>query len=202
MMTQLDIALVETLTHLPHDYEKARTLLNQGANINAIDNYGNSIIDDCLFSCAENPPECDWCDETSCIGCEKQKRHDLLEMADFFIEHGWDTVSYGLKAIAALVHTTHDIQMFFAAKRILENPLSESREEYEATLESIGTEESFQRCCEECHEQENLFYVMYELVEARMKGKDIQGIYPYHMYKSPGNGSPYHRCADDPYERP
>ena len=44
MMTQLDIALVETLTHLPHDYEKARTLLNQGANINAIDNYSEKYI--------------------------------------------------------------------------------------------------------------------------------------------------------------
>ena len=179
-MTELDIAFQNALTHLPHDYVKAKALLAEGANINATDDYGDSIINDCLFSCADRPPECDYCDEDSCVDCERRKNHDLLRMVEFFIENGWDTASYGLQAIGTLVHTTHDKQMFYAAKRILEQPISENDDAYEATLECIGTEESFQRCCEECHEQENLYYVMYELVEARMKDKDFKGFYPYH----------------------
>ncbi len=179
-MTELDIAFQEILTCLPHDFEKAKTLLSQGANINATDDYGDSIIVQCLFSCADRPQECDDCEDDSCFGCEKRKNHDLLKMVDFFIENGWDTVAYGLKTIGSLVHTTHDKQMFYAAKRILEQPLSEDTEAYEYALESIGTEESFQRCCEDCHEQENLYYAMYELVEARMKGKDFKGIFPYY----------------------
>ena len=67
-----------------------------------------------------------------------------------------------------------------AAKRILSCPLLEKQEAYEAVLESIGAEESYQRCCEECHEQENLYYAMYALVEARMKGMPFGGIHPYH----------------------
>ena len=71
--------------------------------------------------------------------------------------------------------------MFYAAKRILECPLSEKPEDYEAALESIGTEESFQRCCEECHEQENLYYAMYEIVDAKMNNRPFEGIFPYYQ---------------------
>ena len=52
-MTELDIAFQNALTHLPHDYVKAKALLAEGANINATDDYGDSIINECLFSCAD-----------------------------------------------------------------------------------------------------------------------------------------------------
>ena len=178
-MTELDKALQSAIIHSPTDLATAKRLLAEGANINAHDQYGDSIIDECLFSAMDLPPECDDCDENSCAACETRRTPDLLSIIDFFIDNGWDTARYGLRAVSTLVHTTHDRQMLDAAKRILEQPLSDDVKDYESALESIGTEESYQRCCEECHEQENLYFAMYEMVEARMKGKDFCGIHPY-----------------------
>lgn len=178
-MKDLDRDFLDALKQKTPDFEKAKTLLAQGVNINAADKWRDSILAECLLERANCPPECDFCEEESCRGCEQKRKAHLIPMIEFFIENGWDSVSFGLNCIVALVHTTHDAQMFYAAKRILSCPLLEKQEAYESVLESIGTEESYQRCCEECHEQENLYYAMYELVEARMKGMPFEGIHPY-----------------------
>ncbi len=162
------------------DFEKAQKLLERGLDINAADNYGESIINNCLLMHSSFPLECDTCEEGECRTCEGKKKSKIIPIIEFFIKNGWDSQRYGLDCVASLVHTTHDVQMFEAAKRILECPMSNNEHDYEEALESIGTEESFQRCCEECHEQENLYYAMYELVEAKMEGRPFKGIYPYY----------------------
>lgn len=176
----LQKAFIKALQENPPNFEKAKQLLAQGVDINAADAYRSSILEDCLLNLSSFPPECDYCENGCCKTCEDQRRPQLIPIIDFFIENGWDTVAYGLNCIASLVHTTHDAQMFYAAKRILACPLSDSSEEFETALESIGTEESFQRCCEECHEEENLYYAMYEIVDAKMNGKPFEGIHPYY----------------------
>ena len=162
------------------DFEKAQKLLEQGVDINGAGDYGDSIINDCLLMHSSFPLECDTCEEGECQTCERKKKSQIIPIIEFFINNGWDSKRYGLDCIASLVHTTHDVQMFEAAKRILACPTSNDEQDYEGALKGIGIEESFQRCCEECHEQENLYFAMYELVEAKMEGKPFEGIYPYY----------------------
>lgn len=176
---ELNIALERALTQDPPDFEQAKALLAQGADINGKGAHVFSLIQSCILSATDDPPECDDCERDSCTGCEKKKRQRLMDVVEFFIGNGWDTEAFALGAICYLAHSTHDRQMFYAVRRVLECPLSEDREAYESVLECIGTEESYQRCCEDCHEQENLYYAMYEMVEARMEGRDFRGIHPY-----------------------
>ena len=176
----LEGQFLKALTEKTPDFEKAKELLGEGVDINAVDSYGKSVLDDLLLTLSSFPPECDSCELDSCNSCEIKRSSNLVPVVEFFINNGWDTVAYGLHLVASLVHTTHDAKMFYAAKRILECPLSEDREAFEHALESIGSEESYQRCCEECHEQENLYYATYEIVDAKMNGKPFAGIHPYY----------------------
>lgn len=179
-MNNLENEFYNALKKAKPDFNKAKNLLNQGLDINATDNYGDSILEEILLNASGYPEECDSCVTDACQTCEYNKTARIIPIIDFFIENGWDTVAHGLGCVACLVHTTHDKQMFYAAKRILECPLSENEDEYDEALEAIGTEESFQRCCEECHEQENLYYAMYELVDAKRHGRSFEGIHPYY----------------------
>ena len=176
----LETEFVKALEEKIPDFDKARQLLAQGVDINAVDDFGKSILINCLWNRSSFPPECDFCEAESCKTCENQGKAQLISIVDFFIENGWNTVVHGLSCIASLVHTTHDAQMFYAAKRLLRCPVSDNRADFEHALEGIGTEESYQRCCEECHEQENLYYAMYELVGAKKDNRPFEGIYPYY----------------------
>ena len=49
-------------------------------------------------------------------------------------------------------------------------------EELKGLLESIGIEESYQRCCCGNHAQENLLYALYELVRRASEGKGFEKI--------------------------
>lgn len=176
----LEKEFLQALKEKKPNFDKAKCLLDRGVDINSVDNYGESIINDLLLNLSSYPPECDYCEDDNCLTCEHKRRLHMNPIIDFFIENGWDTVEHGISCIASLVHTTHDARMFYAAKRILECPLSSDPERYEEALESIGIEESYQRCCEECHEQENLYYAMYEAVEAKMNGEPFEGIHPFY----------------------
>ncbi len=179
-MEGLKSAFLAAIKAKTPDFEKAKAILGMGFDINTVESWGDSILEECLLDISSYSDECDSCDSDACRTCEHNRVARLMPIVEFFIENGWDTVAYGLNCVASLVHTTHDKQMFYAAKRILECPLSESEKEYEAALEATGTEESFQRCCEECHEQENLYYAMCELVYAKKIGNPIDGIHPYY----------------------
>lgn len=179
MLAELDKNLQEALMCNPPDFALAKELLAQGANINAQEERGDSIIRECLARCEGCLSACEDCDEKSCADCETLKNSGLVAIVDFFIQNGWDTVVYGLDVISSLVFIAPSQQMFYAARRILDCPLAEDREAYESALERIGTEESYQRYCEACHELENLYYVMYEMVNARMEGRDHRCFHPY-----------------------
>ena len=168
----------------PPNYEKAKALLESGVDINATDQYGESFLGDFLCLLSMYPRDCDSCQDDFCRTCERMTKPHLFPTVEFIIENGLDTKAHGLDIIASLVHSTHDMQMFSAVKSLLKCPLSDDKEEYERTLEAIGTEESYQRCCCECHEQENLYYAMVEMVDAKMKGLPFEGIHPF--YKAIG----------------
>lgn len=177
MFNDLNTDLLEALTRNPPDFTLAKELLKQGADINDTNFCGDSIIEECLYNCARqyfNDEE-----DESCNSGDNNLYIDPISIVDFFIQNDWDTERYGLNAISALVYTTHDDNMFYAAKHILKYPISKDEEDFDYAIESTCTEESFQRCCKYCHEQENLYYAMGELLDAKKNNRDINGIHPY-----------------------
>ena len=177
MFNEIKTDLLKALTSNPQNFTLAKKLLKQGANINDTNFCGDSIIEECLHHCAR--PYLDDEEEEPYNDGEKAPYIDPISIVDFFIQNGWNTERYGLDAVSALVHTTHDDNMFYAAKHILNCPTSKDEEDFDYAIESACTEESFQRCCEHCHEQENLYYALVELVDAKKNNRDIDGIHPY-----------------------
>lgn len=173
--------LIEECKKAPADYAKIKHLIDEGADINAVNEYGDSLLSSIIGYFI--PEECYGCEQRNlpaekrnCDGCPCAEQSRLLDIVELFIENGWDTVKYGLECIRELTFVPHNRVIFDVAKRILECPLSEDIQSYEAALETIGTEESYQRCCEACPEEENLFYTIYELIDAKMNKKDFEGI--------------------------
>ena len=176
----LEKAFLEAVTAVPPNFARARALLAEGCDINSVDSYGRTLLARAFFyalgDCSMSQDSCNGI----CHTCSNKERGRILPIIDFFIENGWDTLGQGLSCLAALVHTTHDAEMFFSARRILSCHLPDDDGKYDVALKAIGTEESYQRCSEECHSQENLYYAMYELVAARRAGKSFEGIFPYY----------------------
>ena len=160
MFTEFDKSLIKELESVPISRENVKTLIKYGANINAEEKYK------CLME--------------SVLGYYPWEKAEFLpEIVKVAIENGWDTEKQGLKAIEALVFSTATKEAFYAEKLILENGVKGTEEEFNKTLETIGTEESYQRCCEHNREGENLYYVMYEVLDAVKQGKSITGIDHY-----------------------
>ncbi|MBR2964959.1 MAG: hypothetical protein IKC34_00235 [Clostridia bacterium] len=176
---------LEAIAALPPDFDTAKEILDEGLDINANEFYEGDLLTEALRYvsdvCAdENSARCQSCYDEYCIYCDRTRKPDFIPIIDFFAENGWNSIKYGLSTISALVHTTHDVNMFYAAKRLLELRLSDEEKQYDNALSSIGSEESFQRCCEENHEEENIYSAMYAMVEAKQKCRDFSGIHTYH----------------------
>lgn len=97
-------------------------------------------------------------------------------IAQIFIDNGFNTKKYGADCIFALIFSTYDKYIIDAAKRLLHAGVSARKKTWEMLLEGIGTEESYQHCCQRDLACENIYYAFYELVEAAYKGTDFEGI--------------------------
>ena len=173
--SDLENKLIDECRNVPPNFSVIKSLVSQGADINAVNEYDQTVLEEIVLGYLFSAKACDHCESGLCYECEYGKTEHLLDIIDFFVENGWDSVRFGLRCIGALSHSTHDKTMFYAAKKILECPLSEDVKAFEDALESIGTEESFQRCCEHNPKEENLYYTTYEMVEAKMNGLSTDG---------------------------
>ena len=157
MFTEFDKSLINELESVPISRENVKTLIKYGADINAEDKY------ECLME--------------NVIGYYPYEKAEFLpEVVKVAIENGWNTAKQGLRVIRALVFSTGTKECFYAAKLILENGVNGTEGDFNDALETIGTEESYQRCCDHNTEKENLYYAMYELVDAVKQGKSIEGV--------------------------
>ena len=96
------------------------------------------------------------------------------------INYSWDIQKYGLKVMHQFIYMSNQKLAFDLMKFFLEFNLGDDKSEYESLLEGIGTEESYQRCCENNHALENLFYTMYEIVNAKMENRSYKNIELYY----------------------
>ena len=157
MFTEFDKSLINELESVPISRENVKTLIKYGADINAEDKY------ECLME--------------NVIGYYPYEKAEFLpEVVKVAIENGWNTAKQGLRVIRALVFSTGTKECFYAAKLILENGVNGTEGDFNDALETISTEESYQRCCDHNTEKENLYYAMYELVDATKQGKSIKEV--------------------------
>ncbi|MBQ7625296.1 MAG: hypothetical protein IJS65_08475 [Clostridia bacterium] len=131
------------------EFEKAREA-KAGANVNATDEYGESMLEYALTEFSKN----------------------RAETTGFFIDAGFDLSKYGARCLNQLIYSQPDRALFDSAKVILQSGVDLKGKTGEAFLEAVGTEESYQRCCCNAPAVENIFYAYYELLERYIKGKE------------------------------
>ena len=175
LQEQLDRKLAEACDRPIPDFAEISELILAGADTNQLDRFGDSIFDSVFIQVLyyrandEDVPE-----------KEKQKVYDdAKSLVALMAEHGWDTRRYGLAVMEQLAHSFYDHSVFDLAKSFLRLDLGNDQQAYESLLEGFGTAESYQRCCEQDHEAENLFYTIYEMVEAKRNGNSYEGIELY-----------------------
>ena len=126
------------------DYEKIQQRISEGANVNAISNNGENML--------------------TAIYRNQVHGDKFPGITQLLLNAGFDAEKYGLNCISALVFSSYDKNIFLAAKLLLEAGADSDEKQWDSLLESIGTEESFQRCCENDHKCENIYYTFYEMV--------------------------------------
>lgn len=134
------------------DFAKIEETLLAGADVNAIDNCGECMLLDLYHS------------------RQRQGSH-LPEITQLFIQSGFHLEKHARACLSGLVFSSYDRYIFDTAKVILSTGVQLNAEDREAVLDSIGTEESYQRCCEGNHACENIYYAFYESVDRASSGR-------------------------------
>lgn len=170
--TELNEKLVAACDRAWPDLDEIRELVIAGADTNQLNRHGENIFDssfvDILYHFrddAKNLPHI----------VERIKATIRL-----LIDNGWDVKKYGLSTMDQFKFSTYDAFTFDLYRFMLQYDPADDSQDYEDVLEGIGTEESFQRCCENDHDLENLFYAIYEMVLAKKERRNYTSIEPYY----------------------
>ena len=140
------------------DYEKIKSVIAEGADVNKTNVTGDSIL---------------YC----CTHFASHGGESFAKLAEIFVQSGFDVKNKGLGVIGGLVHSTYNRHIFDAAKILLMSGAAGDEKRWKDILGSIGGEESYQRCCDGNHSIENVYYDFYELVDAARLNKPIDGIH-------------------------
>lgn len=162
--TNLEERLIETCIKNPTDFATIQSLIDSGADINAVEDYDDSLMGDILPELIENNFSYD----------------EIAGIIDYFVENGWDTPKYALGCIPEIAFNVENKTAFDITKKLLSYPLSDNEKDYDFLLELFGTEESYCRCCTNDHYLENLYYTMYEIIDARKNKQPHLEIKPFY----------------------
>ena len=168
--TELNEALVRICEKDPPDLEEVKALLLAGADPNLTDERGESIFNtnnlflEALYRCQGTPVE------------TEKTAEQVKDVIRTMVAVGWDSKRFGQDTMDQFIFSTYDRFTFEMYRFMLQYELATTLEEYDYSLELIATEESFQRCSMEDPAMENLFYAIFEMVEAKMKGRDYRSI--------------------------
>lgn len=169
---ELDKALAAACDSMEPDLQEIKRLIISGADTNQINEFGEGIFFDVFRSILNRGHE----------DADKQKKtvEEIKEVVRTMISNGWDIKRYGLQTMDQFCLSTYDSLTFEMYRFFLQLDLPDDPDAYEDILEGIGTEESYQRVCEDNHDLENLFFALYEMVDAKAQGKNYRGIEPYY----------------------
>ncbi|MBQ6431202.1 MAG: hypothetical protein IJJ99_04935 [Oscillospiraceae bacterium] len=132
------------------DYDQIRKVIADGANVNAVNRDGRNLLSAEFWNC--------------CASGEK-----FPQITKLLLDNGFDAERFGLACISQLIFSTYDEGIFYAAKLLLEAGAKGTKEQWDRLLESIGTEESYQRCCDGNHRCKNIYYALYKIVDGARK---------------------------------
>lgn len=169
---ELDNELLEACTGYNYDLDKIKELVLAGADTNQLNKFGDNIFDDVFLDTLYNVR--DNIEELS------ETVEKIKEIIPIMINAGWDIKKFGIPTMNQFVFSTYDRFTFELYKFMLQYDLTDNPKDYESALECVGTEESYQRCCEENHDLENMFYSIYEIIEAKMEGRNYHSIELYY----------------------
>ncbi len=155
--------------------DKIQELVKEGANPNLTNNYGEGIFEYVFLYACERLDDKD-------AGEEEYDRlyNKVKETVNTLIRYGWDVKKYGLDVMNQFVFMPNSKFAFNLMRFFLSLNLGDDKSKYESLLETVGGEESYQRCCDHNHELENVFYSMYEIVQAKMENRHYEYIDLYY----------------------
>lgn len=156
--------------------DEIQKMIISGANPNLLDKYGESIFEH-VFIYAVDRVE----DETE-ISAEEYNEifNRVKNTVKTLVNYGWNIQKYGLRVMHQFIYMSNQKLAFDLMKFFLAFNLGDEKSEYESLLEGIGTEESYQRCCDNNHVLENILYTMYEIVNAKMENRSYKNIELYY----------------------
>ena len=169
---ELDNTLALACDEETPNLDKIKDLIIAGADTNQVDKYNNNIFENVFLEVL-----CDVRDNTKKLPNTVEK---IKEVISLMIDNGFDIKRFGISTMSQFKFATYDPFTFDMYRFMLQYELADDPKAYEEALEGVGGEESYQRCCEHDHDLENLFYAIYEMVEAKMEGRDYQSIEPYY----------------------
>lgn len=154
------------------DLDEIKELIVAGADINQLNKYGDNIFHDVFLEVLYAVR-----DDAKLLPKAVEKIKEIIAL---MIDNGFDIKRFGISTMSQFKFATYDLFTFDLYRFMLQYDLADDPKAYEETLEGVGGEESYQRCCEHNHDLENLFYAIYEMVEAKMEGRDYKSIEPYY----------------------
>lgn len=184
----LEKELEKCMDQYPPDYERAKALLKEGADINAFAEFDNeTLLSEIIMNCEAFDP-CAYCSDRDCDNCNEDKddeetgKHYLLEIIQFFLDNGYDVTQndghHGSEALRALCWSTYDKAILEAAKLLLDagaDPLCLDADGGDV-FESINWILSGCIPVNDDLELECLFTALYDLIEAKTKDRPYSGI--------------------------
>ena len=173
-MTQIELdgKLVLACNKAKPDLYEIEELIIAGADTNQVNKYNDSIFDNVFLEVLYEVR-----DDSRKLPKTVEK---IKEVISLMIDNGFDVNRFGISTMSQFKFATYDSFTFELYRFMLQYDLADDPKAYEEVLEGIGCEESYQRCCEHDHDLENLFYAIYEMVEAKMEGRDYKSIEPYY----------------------
>lgn len=173
-MTQIELneKLALACDKATPDLDEIKELIVAGADTNQLNKYNDNIFDDVFLEVLY-----DVRDDAKKL---PKTVEEIKEVISLMIDNGFDIKRFGLSTMSQFKFATYDSFTFDLYRFMLQYDLADDPKAYEDALEGVGTEESYQRCCEHDHDLENLFYAIYEMIEAKMEGRNYKSIEPYY----------------------
>lgn len=182
------IALFQTAAP---DFQMAEELVARGADVNATsdDDIYENMLSEILMGYwnVEQCSDPDACTGDDCENCASHKNapepigETMMKIIHFFLNHGFDVTKndgrFGAQCLSALVLSTFDQYILAAARLLLDaGAMNLENEDHETVLDAVGSEGSFQDCCEYNHHLGNLYEAFYQMIVAHDEGRTYRGI--------------------------
>ena len=187
----LSYQLTELFNQKEPDFEKAEELIRLGADINDNDGEDENVLSESIFNYLNVSYA--WSDRTDStwndpqrIEWDNERGTKLIAIIRFFLSHGYDVHrndnQYGAMCLSSIFMGRFGPKMIEATKVLLDagavNAVAYTDDQTTAK-DCADTEGGFADVCEKDHHLGNLYEAIYQILDAKDKGKPYAGIDSY-----------------------